>query len=88
MFFTIFRGGEAADIIYSLIGGLVVGGLYFSAIFGKYRNTSARHHFETETKVDIKNVRKKDEFVKKFETTDGSMSRANNFAVDVQKLHR
>ncbi len=88
LFFTLFRGGEVSDIMFSLIGGLVVGGLFFSAIYGKYRNTSARHHFETETKINIKNVTKRDDPVKKFETTDSSMSGANNFAVDVQKLHK
>ena len=84
----IFNGGEFSDVAYALIGGLVVGGLYFSAIYGKYRNTDARHHFESETKINIKNVTKKDDFVKKFETTEGSMSEANNFEVDVEKLNK
>ncbi|MCR5097488.1 MAG: TFIIB-type zinc ribbon-containing protein [Lachnospiraceae bacterium] len=88
LFLFIFGSEDASGIAYSLIGGLVVGGLYFSAVFAKYRNTGARHHFETETKIKIKNVTKKDEFVKKFETTDGSMSGANNLAVAVEKLKK
>ena len=83
---SVFGGGEADDFLFALAGGLVVGGLFFGHIFSKYRNTDARHHFETETKINIKNVTKKDEFIKKFETEDGSYSDANNFDVDIEKL--
>ena len=85
---TIFSSGDGSDFLWALGGGALVGGLLFSSIYAKYRNTAARHHFETETKINIKNVGKHDEFVKKFETTSGSIDGENNFDVDVEKLHK
>ena len=34
-------------------------------IYFKYRNTGARHSYETETKKEVTNLRKVDDFVKK-----------------------
>ena len=44
-----------------LLGGII----YYFIMYGKYRNKSARHHHETETKKHIFGLRKFDNFVKK-----------------------
>ena len=87
-FLTIFNGGEASDILLSVGAGVIVGLLFFSSVYGKYRNTGARHHFETETNIKLSNVGKRDESVKRFETTDSSMHGANNHNVVVEKLKK
>ena len=50
---------------FSIIASLVVGLIYFAILYSKYRNTGARHTHEKETKHEITNVRKVDNFVKK-----------------------
>ena len=44
---------------------LIAGIIYFAVIYGKYRNKGARHSHEKETKTNITNLRKVDNFVKK-----------------------
>lgn len=44
---------------------LLSGFIYFAFIHGKYRNTGARHSHESETKCEMKNIRKVDNFVRK-----------------------
>lgn len=68
-----------------LLAALAGGGFYMME-FNKYRNTGARHHFETETKIKISNVKGNEHSVKRFETTDSSMNGANNTTVKVEKL--
>lgn len=62
---------------------LVAGIIYFMVIYFKYRNTGARHSYETETKKEVTNLRKVDDFVKK-ETglSNATMRGANNKALD------
>ncbi len=58
---------------------LSVGFIYFFAIYNIYRNTSARHTYEKETKREMKNLRKIDNFVRKNNgQTSSMMDGANN----------
>ncbi len=43
---------------------LLLGFLFFAIMFLRYRNLNARHHYETETKKTISNVRKSDQFIR------------------------
>ena len=62
-----------------LIGGFV----YFGLIYGKYRNQGARHTYELETKRDMKNVKKYDNFVKKEHgLSNSTMKNANNTRIN------
>lgn len=62
-----------------LIGGFV----YFGLIYGKYRNQGARHTYELETKRDMKNVKKYDNFVKKEHgLSNSTMENANNTRIN------
>lgn len=61
---------------------LLSGIIYFAIIYGKYRNTGARHNHEKETKAEMKNMRKIDNFVKrKTKLSNSSMEGANNTRV-------
>ena len=44
---------------------LTLGFFYYAYIYAKYRNKSARHYHEKETKATIDNLRKKDTFITK-----------------------
>ena len=58
---------------------LLSGFIYFWIIYSKYRNTGARHNYETETKTDMKNLREQDRFIVKRTRLDSStMEGANN----------
>ncbi len=58
---------------------LLAGFVYFAIIYGKYRNKGARHSHEKETKTDLTNLRKVDNFVKHEKgLRDSSMKNANN----------
>lgn len=58
---------------------LSVGFIYFFVIYNIYRNTSARHTYEKETKREMKNLRKIDNFVRKNNgQTSSMMDDANN----------
>ena len=58
---------------------LSVGFIYFFVIYNIYRNTSARHTYEKETKREMKNLRKIDSFVRKNNgQTSSMMDGANN----------
>lgn len=53
--------------------------IYYFVIYGKYRNTGARHYHEKETKSKISNLKKVDSFVRKRTRLDRStMEGANN----------
>lgn len=61
---------------------MLLGGIYFLFYYFKYRNASARHTYETETKAKISNVRKSDRFIKKLTGLSNSkMSGANNKSI-------
>ena len=58
---------------------LSVGFIYFFVIYNIYRNTSARHTYEKETKREMKNLKKIDNFVRSNNgQTSSTMSNANN----------
>ena len=58
---------------------LSVGFIYFLVIYNIYRNTSARHTYEKETKREMKNLKKIDNFVRSNNgQTSSTMSNANN----------
>lgn len=43
---------------------LLLGFIYFAIMFLRYRNLNARHHYETETKKNISNVKRSDGFIR------------------------
>ena len=51
---------------------LLVGFLYFFIMNSRYRNAAARHRYETETKTNVINLKKVDNFIK----TERNLSRA------------
>ena len=58
---------------------LLAGVIFYGIKFAKYRNKSARHKHESETKTNMKNVRKVDNFVKKkTRLRNSTMEGANN----------
>ena len=58
---------------------LLAGIIYFAVIHGKYRNKGARHRHEKETKTNVTNLRKVDNFIKNEKGLSNSrMDRANN----------
>lgn len=58
---------------------LSVGFIYFFVIYNIYRNTSARHTYEKETKREMKNLKKIDNFVRSNNgQTSSMMDGANN----------
>ena len=62
---------------------LIAGIIYFIVIYSKYRNTGARHKYETETKKEIFNLRKIDDFIKHERGLSNSrMNGANNNSVN------
>jgi ribosomal protein S27E len=63
--------------------GYTVGFIYYFAIWKKYRNADQRHFYEKETKADLKNMQKSDEFVEHYKgLSNASMSGANNRRVE------
>ena len=51
-------------------------------MYFRYRNSNARHTYETETKTDVSNLRKTDTFLKtKKGLTNSMMTGANNRSV-------
>ena len=73
-----------------IIAGIGVAALliFFFVNYSRYRNTGARHHFETETKINVENITGGDNFLQKFETTNSSMTGANNKSVIVEKIQK
>ena len=66
---------------------LLLGFIYFFVMYLKYRNTDARHHYETETKSQMQNLRRKDEFIRR-ETglSNSSINGANNTSLGAENL--
>lgn len=61
---------------------LLLGFIYFFIMFTKYRNSNARHTYETETKKEMSNLRKVDNFIEtKKGLTNPKMTGANNLKV-------
>lgn len=63
---------------------LLAGFIFFGIIYAKYRNKSARHHHETETKKNMSNMREYDKLVKRRTGLSNSrMNGANNTKVEL-----
>ena len=77
---------DSGNLFASIIGGAIIGMIFFYSTYHKYRNTDARHQFEVETKIELKNIQKDDHFIKKFETSSSNFSQANNMKVFVKKM--
>lgn len=61
---------------------LLSGIIYFFIMFTRYRNSNARHKYETETKTNMTNLRKVDKFIESRKgLTNSTMSGANNTKV-------
>ena len=61
---------------------LCLGVVFYAMMYGRYRNSGARHHHESETKAKISNVKKTDNFVKhKNGQSSSTMNGANNKSV-------
>ena len=62
---------------------LLSGVLYFLIIYGKYRNSGARHNHEKDTKSNMSNLVKSDKLVRREKRlSDSRMEGANNTRVD------
>ncbi len=62
---------------------MFLGIIYFFIIFSKYRNSSARHNYETETSKTTTNIRKVDNFIQsKKGLANPTMEGANNTKVN------
>ncbi len=58
---------------------LLIGVIYFFLMFGRYRNKNARHRYELETKRNISNLKKIDQYThRETEVTTSMMLGANN----------
>ncbi len=58
---------------------LLSGFIYFFVMFTRYRNSNARHKYETETKTQLQNLRKVDDYVtRRTGLTNPRMKGANN----------
>lgn len=58
---------------------LLTGIVFYIAMYLRYRNSNARHKYETETKTEVTNLRKVDNFVKnKKKLNNSMMDGANN----------
>ena len=67
---------------------LSLGIIYFIIMFMRYRNSNARHKYETETKTQMTNLRKVDNFIEsKKGLTNSMMVGANNKKVAGQSLN-
>lgn len=68
---------------------LLSGVIFFVIKYSKYRNTGARHSYESETKSNMKNIRQVDNFVKhKTRLSNSRMQDANNTRIsgDVKNM--
>ncbi len=58
---------------------VLAGIIYYAVMYARYRNQGARHHHETETKTNVSNMTKVDNFVKsKKRLRNATMDGANN----------
>lgn len=66
---------------------LLAGFIYFIIMFLRYRNSNARHTYETETKKQMSNLRKADNYIKRRTGLSSSMIEgANNKTVHGQSI--
>ena len=65
----------------------LVGFIFFFAMYSKYRNTGARHYHETETKKQVANMLKRDEFFEKRKRLSSStITGCNNRVAEATNL--
>ena len=67
---------------------ILVAAIIGFSIYNKYRNTDARHHFESETKINVSNITTQDDKIRHFETTDSTMNGANNKTVFIEHIKK
>lgn len=68
---------------------LTLGIIYFLVMYARYRNSSARHNHETETKSNMSNLIKSDVYVTKRKGLKNSrMDGANNTVVNGQNAKK
>lgn len=68
---------------------LIAGFIYFAIIYGKYRNSGARHNHEKETKKNMTDVKTLDNFIEhKRGLRESSMKEANNRAVNGSTVNK
>ena len=79
-------GLEVKELAISVGVAAIIAFAYFSSIYNKYRNVNERHYFEEETKIELKNIQKEDNYKKKYETKDAVLLDANNRDVNIVKL--
>ena len=80
--FSLISSNSGDDESYWPLILLIAGFVYFMWIYGKYRNSGARHHHEAETKSEMKNLKKVDNFIRKEKGLDNSRIKgANNTKV-------
>ena len=61
---------------------LIIGPIFFAIIYSRYRNAGKRHYHERETKANISNIKKTDEYVEtKTKLPNAMMEGANNASV-------
>lgn len=66
---------------------IFAGFIYFMLMFTRYRNSNARHTYETETKKSMSNLRKVDNYIQsKKGLTNATMQGANNKRVNEQAM--
>lgn len=66
---------------------LLSGIIYFIVMFTRYRNSNARHKYESETKTQILNLRKRDDYIKRLSgLTNSRMNGANNTNINGQNV--
>lgn len=66
---------------------LLSGFIYFFVMYLRYRNSNARHHHETETKRNIFNLRKRDNFIRHENgLTNSKINGANNKKISNLKM--
>ena len=77
-----YLGMTYIDFDYNYIF-LLSGVLYFIIMYSRYRNSGARHKHELETKNEVRNLHKTDNYVKRLtELQNSYMSGANNTSVN------
>lgn len=77
-----YLGMTYIDFDYNFIF-LLSGVLYFIIMYSRYRNSGARHKHELETKNEVRNLQRTDNYVKRLtELQNSHMSGANNTSVN------
>ena len=76
LFISASRGDDDNAFFFFFI--LVAGFVYYGAMYARYRNQEARHTYEKETKKEVTNIERIDEFIKHEKGLSNSMMRGRN----------